>query len=412
MASARGIPLNRPRRLEPASPAVSAQHAGGHFATEETSRRTLSRQSSDQRRLTRQGSSGQSHRPPWAPPTSSPLQETFTDGPEKVDETAKDAPFQQFYNTFEGLLSKFSAPLAFAGFPLNSTVPEKDVPEISSKTTIKSKKPTRATALDASMDYSSLFSRAALRAVRDGAPSNPAESFYVVPTTGGTISYAEIMSRAERESKHAPRGYNREPSGLSEDDFHDARTTAPSVESLDLKASTSGRKGGLLSPDTKTVAGKTMEELALENQALKHLSDTLSRKLHVFELSSQSSSAALAQSIRSLQRSPMTTPENSGRGTKLVGDDRMKARVTELEDILKKSDRENQRRRDENAKLKETLKSYRAKWDKLKESARSRRERPAPGGTTAADTNDVEAPEVELGAPVEPDRERLIPPAG
>jgi hypothetical protein len=33
-------------------------------------------------------------------------------------QNAVDQPFQRFYSTFEGLLSKLSAPLAFAGLPL------------------------------------------------------------------------------------------------------------------------------------------------------------------------------------------------------------------------------------------------------------------------------------------------------
>ena len=259
------------------------------------------------------------------------------------------------------------------------------------------------------MDYSSLISPAALRAVRDGIPSNPSESFYVVPTTGGTLSYADIMSRAERETRQASRDHVREPSGLSEDDFYDARTTVPSVESLDRQTAGSVRRTATLSADTKTVNGKTMEELSLENQALKHLADKLSKRLHVFELSSQSSSAALAQSIRSLQRSPLTTPENSGRGGSARGasDDKTKARIAELEEILKKTDRENQRRRDDNTKLRETLRTYRARWDKLKEGAKARRE--GTNASTKPDTiKEAEEAEVELGPPVEPEQETGI----
>ena len=133
--------------------------------------------------------------------------------------------------------------------------------------------------------------------------------------------------------------------------------------------------------DVPTFGGKTMEELALENQALKHLSDTLSKRLHVFELSAQSSSAALAQSIRSLQRSPAGTPENSrgrdestsssGKGKGV--DERARARIVELEEILRKNDRELQKREKENAKLKDVVVRYREKWEKLKEGARARR---------------------------------------
>lgn len=124
-----------------------------------------------------------------------------------------------------------------------------------------------------------------------------------------------------------------------------------------------------------------MEELALENQMLRQYLDSTSKRLRVFELSAQSSSAALAQSIRSLQRSPAPTPENSrgkseahsssGRGG---GDEKARARIMELEEILHKNDKELQRREKENAKLKDVVVRYREKWEKLKEGARARRE--------------------------------------
>jgi hypothetical protein len=280
----------------------------------------------------------------------------------------------------------------------------------------------RTTPAAPAVDYSQLISRAALRAVSgagDGAP-NPSESFYVVPTTGGTISYAEIMNRAEREEARGLR-HRRQPSNLSnisEDDFVDAQSTI-------LPRSREG--GGSLASgppsrfarrgvaEEAKVAGKTMEELALENRALKHLSDTLSRRLHVFEMSAQTSSAALAQSIRSLHRSPLTTPllspensrgKNGGsrKGTMdLAGggaDDAMAKRIAELEDILRKSDARARKKDEENAKLKETITKYRDKWDSLKAGAKARRERERGGksGEKTPSEANTGTPEPEDGS--------------
>lgn len=311
-----------------------------------------------------------------------------------------DAPFQQFYTTFESLISKLSAPLAFAGLPLTSPVSTK--PPAPIQPSPKSPHvPSRPAPAAPAVDYSQLISRAALRAVSasGGNAINPSESFYVVPTTGGTISYAEIMNRAEREEARGLRHHRQTSnlSNISEDDFVDAQSTILPNRSRDsgMSPTPSGptrfaRRGG--SNEAK-VNGKTMEELALENQALKHLSDTLSRRLHVFEMSAQTSSAALAQSIRSLHRSPLTTPllspensrgKHSSKGMEAAGlmigsDEAMAKRIAELEDILRKNDARARKKDEENAKLKETITKYREKWDSLKAGAKARREREREG---------------------------------
>ncbi|KIW48629.1 uncharacterized protein PV06_01199 [Exophiala oligosperma] len=385
LASARGIPSTRQKRPTPISPLVSAQNADGQIAQEETRARTISKQDSSPT------TSDPASRPPWAPP----IQPEATNTPkEEVDQHAADAPFQQFYSTFESLISKLSAPLAFAGLPLTSSSPTpapkaaaNNAPPVAQASP---KTPSRSTPAAPAMDYSQLISRAALRAV-SGAPSanNPSESFYVVPTTGGTISYAEIMNRAEREEGRVLRhhSHSRQPSTLSnisEDDFVDAQSTIlPATAGGPPSRFARHHRGAGLEAK---VDGKTMEELALENQALKHLSDTLSRRLHVFEMSSQTASAAMAQSIRSLhvvgRNSPLMSPENS-RGGRASGkgggggeaDDALAKRITDLEEILRRSDARARKKDDENAKLKETITKYREKWDSLKAGAKARRER-------------------------------------
>jgi hypothetical protein len=127
-----------------------------------------------------------------------------------------------------------------------------------------------------------------------------------------------------------------------------------------------------------------MEELVLENKALRHITDSLTNRLHMFEISSQTSTAALAQSIRSMPKSPMQTPETSrkeksrGSPSGAGGGDE---RVAELEAILRKSDAVARKKEAENAKLRETLKGYRERWEDLKSNARARRQGQGGGQT-------------------------------
>lgn len=232
---------------------------------------------------------------------------------------AIDEPFQRFYSTFESLLSKLSAPLAFAGLPLGSegTAPPEDQPD-------RAESPEETTT---EPNVKRFFSKAALRAIKDesgGYVFGGAESFYVVPTTGGTISYAGILSRAERARL--------ENDGQAEE-FVDARES-PGSPNLNRNA-------------------KTMEELQLENQALRALSDQLSKRLHMWEVNAQSTSMALQQSLRALG-----------------GDEKVK----DFEEQIKLGRNEMEKMAKENEKLKGVVARYRDKWEKLKQGARDRRD--------------------------------------
>ena len=190
LASARGIPRDRLRKPTPITPTVSVQHAGGNFAREQAG--PYDRAPNERPESAR--------KPSWAPPnsTADEKEDSHTETP------SSDGPFQQFYSTFESVISKLSAPLAFAGLPLTSPITSK-TPSMTTVTAKPKRPKTPPVSSSPSVDYSQLISRAALNALRDGpAHHNPAESFYVVPTTGGTISYAEVMSRAERGAGWRP----------------------------------------------------------------------------------------------------------------------------------------------------------------------------------------------------------------
>ena len=254
--------------------------------------------------------------------------------------------FSRFYSTFEGLLSKLSAPLGFAGLPLASDEPP--------KVDISTEKPKHPPQSSTEPDVGRLFSKSALRAVREehGTGSGgfgAAESFYVVPTTGGTISYAGILSRAEREARQA--------AGEDNDEFVDARET--------LQPTSPNMKRRTKNPITKN-----MEELQLENEALRALADDLSIRLHRFEVGAQNSSMALAMSMRAFH-SPTTSsaaivhsPSAAGGG----GPDK----IRELEEQIAASKKEKDKLQRENDKLKTVIERYREKWEKLKDGARER----------------------------------------
>ncbi|KPI42501.1 uncharacterized protein AB675_9657 [Cyphellophora attinorum] len=384
LASARGIRGAQQKRSAPISPLVSNQHADGQLSHDMPKSRAAS-----------QATGPAASKPSWAPPVGN------VDDVHDND-TASDSPFQLFYNTYQGLVSKMSAPLAFAGLPLAQAIPEEKqntVPKASSQT----ERPT-STAKDRAMDYSRLISNAAFRAVSTNttndtpAKSRIEDSFYHVPTAGGTMSYAEMVNRADREEARTLR-HHRQTSNLSNisenDDFVDASSTI--IAQANSHAAQPQQR-------SQQQTGRPLRQLSLENATLRHLSDKMSKRLHAFEMASQTSTAALAQSIRSMPRSPLMSPDvsragagsrkppttatdkhqpypsfnkSSAKSTTTTDD-----RITELEEILRKNDARLKKKEAENEKLKVTVDKYKEKWDSLKAGARARRERQQ--GTSAA----------------------------
>ena len=347
LASARGIPSNRQRKSgQASSPALAHPHVEGKIVSPQARSKL-----SDTPAKPAVTSASQKVTAPLKPVPQyleassippSPSQES------SLQDSKSDEPFQRFYSTFESLFSKLSAPLAFAGLPL--TPEDKPQPEkASSKRATRSEE--RATV---EPEYSRLFSKAALRAVREEPGGNnlgAAESFYVVPTTGGTLPYASILARGGRFP-----GTERDGPRTSEeaDEFVDARET-PGPPSPNMTRG--GKKPG--------GSNKTMEELQLENEGLRSLLDNVTRRLFEFEMGAQSSSMALHQSIKaSLRQSPAASVAGGADAEK----------VEKLEEQMKQGKKELERMGRENEKLKGVVGRYRERWEKLKEGARVRRE--------------------------------------
>jgi regulator of replication initiation timing len=132
---------------------------------------------------------------------------------------------------------------------------------------------------------------------------------------------------------------------------------------------------------------KTLEELQMENDALRQLSDTLSKRLHMWEVNAQSSSMALQQSLKAMHQHNTASPTASSAippshvlAPTTVDSDR---RIKELEDLVRRSEKETDRFARENEKLKGTLGRYRERWEKLKEGAKTRRSAEAAAGANS-----------------------------
>ena len=373
LASARGIRANYTR--QPLSPSVSTHQAPGSLEA-------LPRRDGKRPKVP---SIPEHAQPSWVPPTQAAPQKVASQiataktsaAPEQAS-TSTEEGFSRFYNTFESILSKLSAPLAFAGLPLISE--EGPAPSAPEPTSSKKRYSGSKERTGSDPDLTKYISRAALRAsARDGQSGN--DSFYVVPTTGHTVSYAQIMSFDQKERRRMAASIHSEnPDVFSEpneeEDFVDARETPmPTSPSFTRKGSSRKLSGRDLE--------NKVEELDMENKSLKDCIDKLSKRLHAFEMSAQQSSMALQESMRLMRPMSPAREQASDRG----GDEALQRRVLELEEHVALGGKEIDRLGKENEKLKTVVARYRERWEKLKEGAKTRRE----GGAGK------ESPRVEQG---------------
>jgi prefoldin subunit 5 len=287
--------------------------------------------------------------------------------PEQTDDG-----YSRFYNSFGSLFNKLSAPLAFAGLPLIAEEPSASQPAPAPKTSPP--KRTRqhlhsSHSATAEPDLSKIYSKAALRVVsRDGHGAN--DSFYVVPTSGHTMSYANILTLAEKEKRRMEASLHGSTADTidDEDDFVDARETPAPLSPIAKRRIGKGR--------TEKDLNNAIEELCMENKSLKDMLDKLSKRLHAFEASAQNSSLALAESMR-LMRPGSPLAAAGGRSSM---EETLRKQNAELEERLGVAAKHIEVLEKDNQKMQKTLGKYREKWEQLKESAKARRGQPPANG--------------------------------
>lgn len=365
LASARGI--RSKTRSRPLSPSVSTDQAPGNLDPHPRRDGSTSRMQTI--------ISQQAGKPTWVPPTTLPAKSGSSRAewapsatPEAATALPDDAGYTRFYASFGNLINKISAPLAFAGLPLiQEEIAEADAGAAgqSVETSIRDPKPPQAPLSNASVepDLSKIYSMATLRALaRDGHSAQ--DSFCVVPTTGHTMSYANILTYAEKEKRRLGVSGQSEPPGdpdEDEEDFVDAREIPVSLSP--------GAKRRVGRARTDKELRNTIEELYTENKSLKDMLDKLSKRLHAFEASAQIPAMALTESYRAMRPgSPL-----SSAGTKLP-DDLARRKALEIEEQLVAAMKQIERLEKDNNKMQKTLDKYREKWEMLKAGAKARRE--------------------------------------
>ena len=408
LASARGIPSPQRGRSQPVSPTLSAQQAGGKLSRFDDGRLSPEAQ-------LRESASGQKSQGLYkskrikSPKTSTIGSEEVTNlKVERSDqsETKQRAPdhpseesFQKFFSTFDTLFSKLSAPLAFAGLPLNLGDDRTESKSVSKK------KESLSRVSGSETDVNRYFSKSTIRALRDEhgskSPFGPGESFYVIPTARNTQTYAGVLARSKEDHEQKPQKLlddvveESEDGSGSFDHFVDASEVPTSSSPRTSRSRPPGLKrhnsSSLSGTSRRMSGGKTMEELHLENTALRQLLDTQSRRLQMWEASAQSQSQALAQSFRALhEHSPVHAPVpnavvsdavaavDQGVGTAASA---AEERIRKLEGDVKSAQQEmeacateNAKFAKENEKLKVVIGRYREKWEQLKAGAKLRRE--------------------------------------
>ncbi|KAG6128963.1 hypothetical protein E4U22_004764 [Claviceps purpurea] len=404
LASARGI--RSKYRGQPLSPSISNDQAPGNV--EKHLRREGSR-SKMQNIINTQPS-----RPTWVPPTSVQSSRTESRNRNKsavssprVDHItasgaaaekgagAEDVGYARFYNTFGSIINKISAPLAFAGLPLiqeestsmseqsnkhsiessSSSSSSPPLPPLPPAPKRKSSRPGPLTASILDPDLSKIYSKATMRALaREG--HSATDSFYVVPTSGHTMSYANILSYAEKEKRRLSASHHsdtdlyhsRHNAEDEEDDFVDASETPPLIST-----SSGARRKGVPSRTEKELRN-TIEELSLENRSLKDMLDNVSKRLHAFEASSQHSAMALAESYRIMRPgSPVSVAVSPPLMKGRPGDEALRQKTQDMEEQLAAATAHMERLEKDNRKMQKTLDKYREKWEVLKAGAKARR---------------------------------------
>lgn len=328
-------------------------------------------------------------------PTTNPLTLLPPDGPQSPRDSTTLKPqteetFSRFYSGLNSLIhrigSPFTASLAFAGLPVGDDANDTRVPPD--------------------------FLPKGFRGIDLGhqLPADIAggESFYVVPISGGTMTYAGVVRRENAMGELSIRDHPAESvyssSGTSRSAGKGKMSAAQKLPTVDER-----------DYETAKFAGhqKTPEELQLENQTLRKTVEQLTRDMAKWQRKSRESQNVLQNSIMQLTKNPgsqsgidilhqvqrsgwLRTDSNergltSGKGGgdvysegRLIGEielikEKCRARERELEDKVKRLEEEVseykgelEKTQRENEKLKKLVQKQKERWDQIREGARRR----------------------------------------
>jgi hypothetical protein len=328
--------------------------------------------------------------------------------PKQLKESPKPTPapaednFRRFYSAFGGVISAISAPLAFTSLPLNPTAPapvsEPPKENQTSKTKSRNQSPEASRTVKSSIpDLAALISQPALRALReDGAPPlGPNESFYLVPTSGGTVTYASVLRDPNAHLNPIEEGSG-SMRGSSHEEFVDARESVGPPSPTKARRphsrgnSTTGVTAQRTIPAGRGAGLKTMEELALENDTLKAVIDKQAERIQMWELNSQNSFNALAQSFRArgpgrdpnalaqalglnavpaLPSPPLPQPPQQDAAKRIADLEAALAAATAKANDLMGNNEQLAKTNERNMQV---LSRYREQWEKLKAGARKK----------------------------------------
>ncbi|KAF2751362.1 hypothetical protein M011DRAFT_455380 [Sporormia fimetaria CBS 119925] len=342
--------------------------------------------------------------------------------------------FKRFYSAFGGVINAISAPLAFTSLPLSPSTPTPALEPSTKPTSPSKKQPSKPLLLESPRtvkssepDLSALISKPALNALRSAQPGPLGpfaknESFYLVPTSGGTVSYASMLRDPQAHAHHLAQdphlasiaeGDDTDAAstelslrGSSHEEFVDARESIgpgpPSPHRPRSSRNTGANTQALLTTAANIRAGrghgiKTMEELQLENETLRAVLDKQAKRLTMWETTSQSSYNALAQSLRARgglrnqssdpmgllgmtgnAADPPAVPsipakyqqKSDDKETKRIAD--LEAQFAEQAAKLEALEKENRDLVAQNEKQGQVIGRYREQWEKLKAGARKK----------------------------------------
>ncbi|KAA8908933.1 hypothetical protein FN846DRAFT_944066 [Sphaerosporella brunnea] len=306
-----------------------------------------------------------------AKPTTSPLSLMPPDQlPSSPTQATTDASFSKFYNSLNSLVAKigspFTASLAFTGLPVGTGPNDNEV---------------TANVLPKAWRARNRHLDLGLGNNRNNEGNTGSESFYVVPYSGGTATYANVARRADTK----------------EDDTKPLRSRRDEEDA---------RYAG---------HDKTLEELQLENVTLRRTLEQLSRNMSKWQRKTRESEKELKSSIMALSKSgaaskgindilsqaqrrswlhvpneeeedetysegrrigEMELIKEEARERVLELDERVKALEYELRD----KDIELERMNRENEKLRKTVQKFKERWDALREGAKKRERNNGGGG--------------------------------